>query len=216
MDTNSTAMDALVDGYRRFRDTEYAEERERWESLSQGQSPKTMVISCSDSRVDPAQIFDVSPGELFVVRNVAALVPPYEETPGQHGVSAALEFAVQFLKVEQVVVMGHGMCGGCQAALTQSLHGNPLGEGGFVANWVHMLDDVREPIAQAHGTTGREAERAMELAAVKVSLANLRTFPYVREKEASGELTLRGAYFAISDGVLHLLDEDAGEFSPAA
>ena len=206
------AMDDLVAGYRRFHETGYAGELERWASLKEGQAPRTMVISCSDSRVDPAQIFDVSPGELFVVRNVAALVPPYETTAGQHGVSAALEFAVQFLKVEQVVVMGHGMCGGCQAALTRNLHGNALGEGGFVANWVGMLDEARGPIADAMGTTGREAERAMEMAAVKVSLANMRTFPYVAEKEAAGTLALRGAYFAITDGVLHLLDEESGEF----
>ena len=206
------AMDDLVAGYRRFHETGYAGELERWASLKEGQAPRTMVISCSDSRVDPAQIFDVSPGELFVVRNVAALVPPYETTAGQHGVSAALEFAVQFLKVEQVVVMGHGMCGGCQAALTRNLHGNALGEGGFVANWVGMLDQARGPIADAMGTTGREAERAMEVAAVKVSLANMRTFPYVAEKEAAGTLALRGAYFAITDGVLHLLDEESGEF----
>ncbi len=174
-----------------------------------------MVIACSDSRVDPSQIFDVAPGELFVVRNVAALVPPFETTPGRHGVSAALEFAVQFLKVREVVVLGHGMCGGCQAALTQDLHGNRLGEGGFVAHWIDMLDDVREPIAAELGTNGREAERAMELAAVKVSLANLRTFPCIQEKEPTGEVILRGAYFAISDGVLHLLDEKSGEFKAA-
>ncbi|WJY18193.1 carbonic anhydrase [Alteriqipengyuania flavescens] len=214
--TTTNAMDELVAGYRRFHETGYAAEHERWASLKEGQSPRTMVISCSDSRVDPAQIFDVSPGELFVVRNVAALAPPYETSPGQHGVSAALEFAVQFLKVEQVVVMGHGMCGGCQAALTRDLHGNALGEGGFVANWVHMLDDARDPIAEQMGTTGRDAERAMELAAVKVSIANLRTFPYVKEKEAAGELAVRGAYFAITDGILYLLDEDSGEFRPAA
>ena len=208
-------MSLLVTGYRRFRQGEYTSELDRWRQLAEGQAPRTMIIACSDSRVDPAQIFDVSPGELFVVRNVAALVPPFETTPGQHGVSAALEFAVQFLKVEQVVVMGHGMCGGCQAALTQDLHGNAPGEGGFVAKWIDMLDAVRDPIAKELGTTGREAERAMEMAAVKVSLANLRTFPCVQEKEASGELTLRGAYFAISDGVLHLLDETSGQFQPA-
>jgi carbonic anhydrase len=165
--------------------------------------------------VDPAQIFDVSPGEIFVVRNVAALVPPFETTPGHHGVSAALEFAVQFLKVREIVVMGHGMCGGCQAALTQKLHGEERGQGGFVADWIAMLDEVREPIAQRLGTEGREAELAMELAAVKVSLANLRTFPCVREKEKRGQLTVRGAFFAISDGVLHLLDEASGQFKPA-
>lgn len=211
----ASPMDGLIEGYRRFREGHWEEERERWSRLAEGQSPRTMVIACSDSRVDPAQIFDVSPGELFVVRNVAALVPPFETSPGQHGVSAALEFAVQFLKVSQVVVMGHGMCGGCKAALTQDLHGNALGEGGFVAKWIDMLDDVRDPIAANLGTTSREAERAMELAAVKVSLANLRTFPCIKEKEPAGEVQLRGAYFAIADGVLHLLDENTGEFAPA-
>ncbi len=209
------SFDEMIAGYARFREHDWVQQRERWAQLSEGQSPQVMVISCSDSRVDPSQIFDVDPGEMFVVRNVAALVPPFETTPGQHGVSAALEFAVQFLKVREVVVMGHGMCGGCQAALTRSLHGNKPGEGGFVAHWIDMLDDARGPIAEQLGIEGREAEHAMELAAVKVSLANLRTFPCVQEKEASGELTLRGAYFAISDGVLNLLDEGTGEFAPA-
>lgn len=207
-------FEELLEGYGRFRTGDWQREHDRWEELKEGQSPKVMVIACSDSRVDPAQIFDVSPGEIFVVRNVAALVPPYETTPGRHGVSAALEFAVQFLKVREVVVMGHGMCGGCQAALTQDLHGNEPGQGGFVAHWIDMLDDVRAPIAEELGTSGRTAERAMELAAVKVSLANLRTFPCVQEKEGRGSLLLRGAYFAISDGVLHLLDEASGEFVP--
>jgi carbonic anhydrase len=215
MTDDASPLDDLLEGYRRFREGHWEEERERWAALAEGQSPKTMVISCSDSRVDPSQIFDVAPGELFVVRNVAALVPPFETTPGHHGVSAALEFAVQFLKVREIVVMGHGMCGGCQAALTQQLHGNKPGEGGFVATWIDMLDDVREPIAATLGTTGREAERAMEMAAVKVSLDNLRTFPCVQEKEKRGTLTLRGAYFAISDGVLYLLDEATGQFAPA-
>ena len=205
----------MIEGYRRFRNGGWAAQRERWEQLAEGQSPKVMIIACSDSRSEPSQIFDTNPGEIFVVRNVAALVPPFETTPGHHGVSAALEFSVQVLKVREIVVMGHGMCGGCQAALTQQLHGNEPGEGGFVATWIDMLDDVREPIVHQHGTEGREAERAMEQAAVKVSLANLRTFPCVREKERSGQLTLRGAYFAISDGVLHLLDEKTGQFKAA-
>ncbi len=173
-----------------------------------------MVIACSDSRVDPSQIFDVDPGEIFVVRNVAALVPPFETNPGHHGVSAALEFAVQVLQVKEVVVMGHGMCGGCRAALTQDLHGAPRGEGGFIADWIAMLDEARQPIAASLGTKGRTAERAMEQAGVKVSLANLRTFPCVRSKERKGELRLRGAFFAISDGQLHVLDEATGEFAP--
>lgn len=211
----STELAELLQGYRRFREIGWSPERERWATLREGQEPRVMVIACSDSRVDPAQIFDVRPGEVFVVRNVAALVPPFETTPGRHGVSAALEFAVQVLKVREIVVMGHGMCGGCRAALTQELHGTEPGKGGFIADWIEMLDDVREPIARELGTTGRAAERAMEYAAVQVSLANLRTFPCVREKEKRGDLTLRGAFFAISDGVLHLLDERSGRFSPA-
>ena len=115
----------MIDGYHRFRNTGWAEQRDRWDELRDGQSPKVMVIACSDSRVDPAQIFDTNPGEVFVVRNVAALVPPFETTPGLHGVSAALEFAVQVLKVGEIVVMGHGRCGGCQAALTQELKDAP-------------------------------------------------------------------------------------------
>ncbi len=211
----SLELAELLQGYRRFREHGWKPERERWATLREGQQPRIMVIACSDSRVDPAQIFDVSPGEVFVVRNVAALVPPFETAPGLHGVSAALEFAVQVLRVREILVMGHGMCGGCKAALTQELRGTEPGEGGFIADWIEMLDPVREPIAHEHGTEGRDAERAMEQAAVKVSLANLRTFPCVREKERRGSLTLRGAFFAISDGVLHLLDEKSGKFLPA-
>lgn len=209
----SPSFDRLLTGYRRFRGTGWDARRQRWEGLRDGQTPDTMIVACSDSRVDPAQIFDVDPGEIFVVRNVAALVPPFETTPGLHGVSAALEFAVQFLGVKEVLVMGHGRCGGCRAALTQEMHGQQPGEGGFVANWIAMLDEVREPIAQSLGTVGRPAEQAMERAAIGVSLANLRTFPCVRRKEAEGTLRLRGAIFSISDGVLYLLDEATGAFA---
>jgi carbonic anhydrase len=205
----------LLEGYRRFRAGAYSQQRERYERLAgEGQSPKLMVIACSDSRVDPSQVFDVDPGEIFVVRNVAALVPPFETSPGHHGVSAALEFAVQFLKVRQIVVMGHGMCGGCKAALTQEMHGAEPGQGGFIADWIGMLDDVRGPIAHQHGIEGRQAEREMELAAVRVSLANLMTFPCIQAKVAKGSLKLRGAFFAISDGVLHVMDASTGEFAP--
>jgi len=208
-------LDRLIRGYRRFREHRWHPQRERWSALRQGQSPKVMIIACSDSRVDPAQIFDVDPGEIFVVRNVAALVPPFETSPGYHGVSAALEFAVQVLKVHEIMVMGHGMCGGCKAALTQELYGTEPGEGGFIDDWIGMLDPVRDDVVAMHGTEGHEAERAMEQAGVRVSLANLRTFPCVRSKEKSGELALRGAFFAISDGVLHFLDEKHDRFVPA-
>lgn len=214
VDTEKSALSGLIEGYRRFRAGAWVNQHDRWADLKEGQSPQVMVISCSDSRVDPAQVFDVDPGEIFVVRNVAAMAPPYEESPGQHGVSAALEFAVQFLKVKEVMVMGHGLCGGCQAALSRNLHGKNLGEGGFVATWTSLLDHARQPVVEEHGTSGRAAERAMELAAVKASLGNLLTFPFVKEKVDNGSLALRGAYFAISDGVLHLLDNDSGEFSP--
>lgn len=215
MTSDSPQFDYLLNGYRRFREHGWQPEREKWAALEDGQQPEVMVIACSDSRVDPSHIFDVSPGEIFVVRNVAALVPPFEDTPGHHGVSAALEFAVQFLRVRQIVVLGHGMCGGCKAALTQSMLGCEPGRGGFVADWISLLDDVRADVAEKHGTVGLVAERAMEQAGVKVSLANLRTFPCVATKEARGDIKLTGAFFAISDGVLHLLDEDSGDFHPA-
>ena len=203
----------MLDGYSRFRSNDWTQERERWSELGEGQSPKVMVIACSDSRVDPTQIFDTRPGEIFVVRNVAALVPPFETTPGLHGVSAALEFAVQFLKVEEVVVVGHGYCGGCKAALTKEMRGMERGEGGFVADWISLLDGAQAAVEAVHGNTGDIAERAMEMAAVKVSLTNLRSFPCVRQKEAEGILTLHGAVFSISDGLLHVLDEKSGEFA---
>lgn len=211
---HSSGLDRLVAGYRRFRSTGWGPNRERWATLRDGQEPDVMVIACSDSRVDPSQVFDFDPGEVFVVRNVAAMVPPFETTPGHHGVSAALEFAVQVLNVKEIVVLGHGMCGGCKAALTRELHGTEPGEGGFIADWIALLDDARERVVAAHGIEGHGAERAMEQAGVEVSLANLRTFPCVRSKERIGELRLTGAFFAISDGQLHLLDESTGAFAP--
>ncbi|MGB3752777.1 MAG: carbonic anhydrase [Parerythrobacter sp.] len=207
----------LLRGYQRFRDEGYRAQRTRYDSLvSDGQHPGVMVIGCSDSRVDPAQIFDVHPGDIFVVRNVAALVPPYEEPGGLHGVSAALEFAVQMLKVRHIVVMGHGMCGGCKVALTQELKDTAPGEGGFIATWISLLNDAREAVFAEHGADGRDAERAMEMAAVGVSLKNLLTFPYVAQKIADGALELHGAFFAISEGVLYLRDEADGDFKPVA
>ncbi len=210
-----TLFTNLVEGYQRFRGGNWKIQHERWSELAEGQSPKVMIISCSDSRVDPSQIFDCNPGEIFVVRNVAALVPPYETSAGYHGVSAALEFAVQFLKIEEIVVMGHGLCGGCKAALTRQMDGTGHGEGAFIANWIEMLDEAQAKVAAVHGTDGHIAERQMELEAVKVSLHNLQSFPFVRDKMASGALNLHGAYFAISDGVLHVLDEAQAEFAPA-
>lgn len=205
---------ALVDGYHRFKSSDWKKQRSRWAELADGQSPKVMVIACSDSRVDPATIFDTSPGEMFVVRNVANLVPPFETGGGRHGVSAALEFAVTQLEVPEIVVMGHGGCGGCRAALDQSFKNARLGEGGFISNWIDLLDEAREEVVHAHGH-GDEAYRAMEFAAVKVSLSNLRSFACVREREREGRIKLHGAYFAIDDGKLYVLEETEGSFAPA-
>jgi carbonic anhydrase len=206
-------MDKLVEGYRRWREDGWVNERARWDELAQGQSPATMIIACSDSRVDPATIFGTVPGEVFVVRNIANLVPPYEVGGGRHGVSAAVEFAVTQLKVSEILVMGHGACGGVAAALNRTFEGAKAGEGGFIAHWIDVLDDARDRVIAEHGT-GPAAIRALELETVKTSIANLRTFPFVREAEAAGALQLKGALFAIADGCLHTLDESSGEFSP--
>ncbi|HEY5710339.1 MAG TPA: carbonic anhydrase [Allosphingosinicella sp.] len=208
-------FNALLDGYRRFRDLGWGPQHDRWEELSEGQSPKVMVIACSDSRVDPSQIFDARPGEIFVVRNVANLVPPFEPDNHYHGVSAALEFAVTQLEVEELVVMGHGFCGGCAAALTGQFDDAAHGAGHFISHWIDMLVEAREPIRARHPDLGRAAFLEMELEGVRISLRNLRTFPWVREREQSGRLKLHGAYFAISDGILHVCDEATGDFAPA-
>ena len=209
-------FNALLEGYRRFRTSAWSRERDRWSELAIGQSPKVMVIACSDSRVDPAQIFGARPGEMFVVRNVANLVPPFETGGGRHGVSAALEFAVTQLQVEEIIVMGHGFCGGCAAALTGQFDDAEPGEGQFIASWIQLLAPARDKVRRDHpGELDRKAFQAMEMEAVKISLDNLRTFSWVREREADGRLALHGAFFAISDGVLHLLDEPSGRFGPA-
>src|SRR5205823_4650905 len=143
-------LQRLIDGYRRFRVSAWAHERERWAEMAEGQSPRVMILSCADSRVDPAHIFDARPGEMFVVRNIAALAPPYETNPGFHGVSAALEFAVTQLEVGEILVMGHGLCGGCAAALTGQFDGTPPGEGHFIADWVRMLDEPRDQVRARH------------------------------------------------------------------
>lgn len=207
-------MGKLIEGYRRFHEHGWEAERERWLALVGGQAPRFMVIACSDSRVDPATIFDTSPGEMFSVRNVAAMVPPFEKDGGRHGVSAALEFAVTQLEVPQIMVMGHGGCGGVAAALSQRFHHAEPGEGGFIAGWMNLLDGARERVVASYGE-GPEAAHAMELESVKVSIANLRTFPFVVEAESAGRLKLRGSHFAIADGQLHILDEASGRFLAA-
>jgi carbonic anhydrase len=152
---------------------------------------------------------------MFVVRNVANLVPPYEPDKAYHGVSAALEFAVTQLQIDELVVMGHGACGGCAAALTGQFAGKEAGAGQFIAHWVDMLDEARERVVRKHPDLGPEAYRIMEHECVRISLRNLMTFPWVRDRVEVGQLKLLGAYFAIADGVLHVLDTESGEFRPA-
>ena|SRR5436190_10485285 len=207
-------LDALIEGYHRFRATDWTRERERWSELAEGQSPKVMVLACADSRVDPAHIFDARPGEMFVARNIAALAPPYETSSGFHGVSAALEFAVTQLEVAEILVMGHGLCGGCAAALTGQFDDTIPGEGHFIADWVGMLSDVRDDVRARHAALDRDAFQDMEREAVKVSLANLRTFPWIAERERAGALMLHGAHFSIGEGRLYVLDEAVGQFRP--
>jgi carbonic anhydrase len=204
----------LIEGYRRFREREWPRERERWAELAEGQCPKVMVIACADSRSDPAEIFDARPGEIFVVRNIAALAPPFETTAGYHGVSAALEFGVTQLEVEEILVLGHGSCGGCAAALTGQFDGAEPGEGRFIANWVSMLHPARDEVLAEHPAGDPDAVRQMEWEAVKLSLANLRTFPWIAEREREGRLKLHGAHFSIAEGRLYVLDEAEDRFRP--
>jgi carbonic anhydrase len=151
---------------------------------------------------------------MFVTRNIAALAPPYETTRGYHGVSAALEFAVTQLEVEEILVMGHGLCGGCSAALTGKFDDTDPGEGHFIADWVRMLSDARDRVRARHQQLDREAFLDMEREAVKVSLANLRTFPWISEREQAGSIKLHGAHFSIAEGRLYMLDGVEGEFHP--
>jgi carbonic anhydrase len=204
----------LIEGYRRFRENDWAGERERWSELAEGQSPQVMILSCADSRVDPATIFNARPGEIFVARNIAGLAPPYETSSGFHGVSAALEFAVTQIEVGEILVMGHGLCGGCAASLTGQFDDTEPGQGHFIADWVRMLDGARDKVRARHAELDREAFLDMEREAVKVSLANLRTFPWIAEREQVGTLKLHGAHFAIAEGRLYVLDEAEDSFHP--
>ena len=203
----------LLEGYQRFRANKFQSARERWQQLAESQAPRAIVIACSDSRADPATIFDTDPGEIFVIRNVANLVPPFEAGGGRHGVSAALEFAVTQLNVPEIVVMGHERCGGITAALTGMFHDAPAGEGGFVHKWMSQIEGPAEAIASEIGT-GEEAQRKLEEVSIRQSLANLRTFPFVAEREQAGTLKLLGCHLSIRDGELWMLDEAEDSFRP--
>lgn len=202
----------LCDRYLRFKFRHFAPNMDRYEELAtHGQNPDVMVVSCCDSRVDPETIFSAMPGELFVMRNVANLVPPYETDGKFHGVSAALEFALLNLRVKHVVVMGHAGCGGVKAALEQTAAKQT--EALFISKWMSMLDDARLAVLAKHQSrTSAERLRALELEAVKTSLKNLRTFPCIQVLEGKGKLALHGAYFDIATGTLSVLNQLSGEY----
>ncbi|HHZ10766.1 MAG TPA: carbonic anhydrase [Rhizobiales bacterium] len=201
----------LLNGYRNFMTGRYASESSRYRSLArEGQAPATMVIACCDSRAAPEAIFDAGPGELFVVRNVANLVPPYAPDGEYHSTSAALEFAVQSLKVSHIVVMGHGRCGGIRAALDPSAA--PLSPGDFIGKWMSLVAPAAEAVAGNAMMTAGERQTALERISIRYSLANLRTFPCVSVLEGKGRLSLHGAWFDISTGELWVMNPRTGDF----
>jgi carbonic anhydrase len=195
-------MDALLAGYRRFRRSRWPSRRRLFETLAdQGQSPRAMVIACGDSRVDPAMIFDAAPGEIFTIRNVANLVPPCQPDGAYHGTSAALEFAVTVLEVGDIIVMGHGLCGGVRALLD----GVTDNRAGFIGPWMRLAEPAR---ARVLACAAADPQLEGEHQVVRLSLENLRSFPFVTERLAAGRLRLHGAHFDIRSGRLALLSAD--------
>jgi len=202
----------LISGYQTFTSQRLPTEQSRFRELSErGQSPEVMVIGCCDSRVSPEVIFDASPGELFVVRNIANLVPVYQPDGGAHGVSAALEYAIQVLKVKHIVVLGHAQCGGIRAFVDNAA---PLSPGDFIGRWMSMFIKPGEKVEIRDHETQTDFATRIEKAAVMRSLENLMTFPFVQAAVARGDLHLHGAYFGVAVGSLSVLDQAAKEFLP--
>lgn len=200
----------LVDGVHRFQTKYFGQDNNLFEQLKRGQSPTSLVIGCSDSRVDPALLTDCNPGDMFVVRNVANLVPPYEKDGTYHGVSSAIEFAVCDLQIKRIIVLGHSSCGGIGALLKGY---NPKTEANFVGRWMRMAESARQYVLDNYADkTLPEQIRACEMAAIVVSLDNLMSFPFIADAIAQGKLFLVGWYFDIERGELHQYDAATGEF----
>jgi len=200
-------MDELIEGYRRFRSRTWRDERSRFAELSRlGQRPRALVMACSDSRTDPQMVFNAAPGELFVIRNVASLAPPYGPDGKPHGVSAAIEFAVRSLRVPQIIVMGHAMCGGIEALL----RGTATETSDFVGTWVELAEPARQRVL---AEPPERRQHLCEHEAVRLSLANLLTFPWLKDAVDDGGLKLHGCYFDIRSGILEQLGND-GLFRP--
>jgi carbonic anhydrase len=200
----------LLDGYHAFIRGPYAEAEGKYKKLAKdGQTPTTMVIACCDSRAAPETIFDAGPGELFVVRNVANLVPVYEPDGGAHGVSAALEYAVNVLRIKHIVVLGHAQCGGIRAFIDKI---DPLSPGDFIGRWMAMFIKPGEVVEQRDRESMQDFVVRIEKAAIFRSLENLMTFPFVRSRVERGEIELHGAYFGVAEGSLFVLDKTTKEF----
>jgi carbonic anhydrase len=210
----SSFPETLTDRYWRFKHRHFVPNADHYEELATyGQNPDTMVISCSDSRVDPETIFSAMPGELFIVRNVANLVPPFETGGKYHGVSTAVEFAVMNLRIKHLIVMGHSGCGGIKAALDQSAAIQT--EAQFISRWMSMLDDARLSVLAAYQNSPQAVRQdALEKEGVKQAIKNLRTFPFVSDQEDRGRLSLHGAHFDIKTGTLTVLNHSRGVFYP--
>ena len=203
-------MERLIAGFRAFRATYYIENRALFDALArQGQSPKVMIVGCADSRIDPLLITGAEPGDLFILRNVANLVPPYSPDGHYHGTSAALEFAVRSLEVEHIVVFGHAQCGGVMALLD----GSPMAGRGddFIAAWMSIAEPARQRALALPGSAD-DRRQACEFETIKVSLGNLTTFPWIRERVGGGRLALHGWYFDLAHGSLMRLDPATQEF----
>ena len=203
----------LRKGYRAFLGGRFVEEQGRYRQLADtGQSPSIMVIGCVDSRVSPEVIFDAAPGELLVARNVANLVPAFEEGGGQHGTSAALEFAVRALRVRDIVVLGHAFCGGIKAFADDSA---PLTESDFIGNWMSQIAPAADTVSAPRADWDTYLHQ-LEFASVELSLKNLMTFPFVKAAVEAGELSLHGAYFGVASGKLLVRDDVSGKFEAVA
>ncbi len=213
-----SATDTLIEGYKRFREVYYADNKETLQQLAtEGQSPKICLISCCDSRVEPAIILNCDPGDLFVVRNVANLVPPCEinvSDDSYHGTSAALEFAVNSLEVESIIVLGHAQCGGIKALMDRR---NSHDKHSFIHKWMSQLTAVKESIYNdSNYQNQQERYHACEELGIVQSLNNLMTFPWIAERVATGKLELHGWYYDIRNGKMYELNADTQEFKKIA
>lgn len=206
---------AFIDGYRHWRNGTLPEDRGRLAQLAQlGQSPRAMIVACCDSRVSPETVFSAGLGELFVLRNVASVIPPYRPDGHHHGTSAAIEFALLGLAVPHIIIMGHSLCGGIKAYLNASF--DPDSRGEFIGPWMDLIQGAKEQALENDADLeGRSLAQAVEEAAVRMSIANLRTFPEVARREKNGTLTVSGAHLDIGNGDLRMLNSKTGVFTPA-